>query len=221
MNNCTTNNKVNRLRLFASIAVLALTATASHAQLNVGSNAVPNAGAMLEISGTTKGVLMPRVSLINTTIWGLDGTQTAGMIIYNTNTGITSTNDIYPKHPDGKGVYYWDGTGWIAGGAGNFSTTAATQSNLIFVSTAVPVNGSSTFYTETDDNEAPIADPALQSQPANLYIGSDGSSWIWNGSTYVTKVLPKPGDHDWYIAKTTAAPTNINQSAYGMGFRGV
>ncbi|WP_149239715.1 hypothetical protein [Dyadobacter sp. 32] len=100
----------------AGIFAAALFCSASvFAQVKIGDNpTVINAGSALEIESTNKGLLMPRVSLSNTTTWGLLGTQVAGMHVYNTNTGITSSNTDYPTLIAKKGEYYWDGTGWVA-----------------------------------------------------------------------------------------------------------
>lgn len=219
--NCSIPFIPRSLRPGCLIALLLLLGNTLHAQINVGSSTAPNTGAMLEVSGTTKGVLMPRVSLTSTTTWGLDGTQTAGMTVYNTNASITSGNETYLKHPDGKGVYYWDGTGWVAGGASTFGPPVAPESDVVFVDVNNPNTGGAVFYTETDDNDAPVNNNTLKSQTTSLYVAANGSTWVWNGSAYVTKNLPKPSDHDWYIAKTTAAPTNIYQKAYAMGARGI
>jgi hypothetical protein len=101
-----------------SIIVAALlfgAASVSNAQVKVGDNpGVINAGSVLELESTDKGLLMPRVSLTNTTTWGLAGTPTAGMHVFNINTGITSTNPAYPSAINKIGEYYWDGTGWLA-----------------------------------------------------------------------------------------------------------
>ncbi|ETZ22417.1 hypothetical protein [Pedobacter sp. V48] len=79
------------------------------AQTGIG-NRNPDPSAQLEISSTTKGVLMPKVVLTATTTFTLAGnTGTAGMVVYNTNASITGT-PAYPAY--GTGLYTWDGTGW-------------------------------------------------------------------------------------------------------------
>ncbi|MCF0054856.1 hypothetical protein [Dyadobacter sp. CY356] len=85
------------------------------AQVKIGNNpTVINAGSALEIESATKALLMPRISLTNTTTWGLDGTSAAGMHVFNTNMSITSSNTTYPTLVSKIGEYYWDGTGWVA-----------------------------------------------------------------------------------------------------------
>ncbi|WP_254411163.1 hypothetical protein [Dyadobacter diqingensis] len=89
--------------------------SASFAQIKAGDNPTTiNPGSVLELESTNKGLLMPRISLTNTTTWGLAGTAVAGMHVYNTNLSITSTNPAYPTIAAKKGEYYWDGTGWVA-----------------------------------------------------------------------------------------------------------
>lgn len=89
--------------------------SSAFAQVKIGDNPTTiNAGSVLEMESTNKGLLMPRVSLTNTTTWGLAGTQAAGMHVYNTNTAITSSNLDYPALAAKIGEYYWDGTGWVA-----------------------------------------------------------------------------------------------------------
>ena len=71
-------------------------------QAQVGINTTnPSDDAMLDISSTDKGVLIPRVNIEDlTTIAPITGGTTESLLVYNTNT-IT-----------GKGFYYWDGAAW-------------------------------------------------------------------------------------------------------------
>ena len=92
-----------------------------NAQVTIGSNSVPNAGAVLDIiSGANKGLLMPRVALTSTRkfspVISTDGTlntgfnvkHTEGMTVYNTATDNSDTG--YEVSP---GYYYNDGTKWV------------------------------------------------------------------------------------------------------------
>jgi len=105
-------------------ASLALLGTITQAQVKVGDNpGTINGGSALEIESTNKGLLMPRVALTSTTTWGLAGTPTAGMSVYNTGTGLSSSNTAYPAA--GVGEYYWDGTGWVSKKGGAQSSVGA------------------------------------------------------------------------------------------------
>lgn len=109
------NLHMKTFRLHCIAAALVLSAALAQAQVKVGDNPTTiNPGSVLELESTNKGLLMPRISLTNTTTWGLLGTAAAGMHVYNTNTAITSTNTSYPTLTAKVGEYYWDGTGWVA-----------------------------------------------------------------------------------------------------------
>lgn len=112
-------------------------------QVKFGDNKTTiNTGSLLELESTSKGLLLPRVSLTTTTTWsplaGTGGSTAAAMVVYvyNTNASITSSNTNYPVINGGKGVYYWDGSGWIGISmnglywslTGNTGTTASTSS---------------------------------------------------------------------------------------------
>jgi hypothetical protein len=107
-----------QLLLFPALFIACILLTnQGNAQQKIGDNPTTiNAGSVLELESTNKGLLMPRVTLTTTTTWGLAGTATAGMTVYNTAAGITSTNTSYPAN--GIGEYFWDGTGWVSKKAG-------------------------------------------------------------------------------------------------------
>lgn len=111
-----TKQLLHRSLLTAFVAAaISFSHTSVFAQVKIGDNPTTiNAGSALEIESTNRGLLMPRISLTNTTTWGLSGTAVAGMHVYNTNNAITSTNISYPTLAAKIGEYYWDGTGWVA-----------------------------------------------------------------------------------------------------------
>jgi hypothetical protein len=87
---------------FFSILLLLLTFVAQ-AQVGIGTTA-PNPNAVLDLTSTNKGFLMPRLALIST----IDPTPlnvfVEGMIVYNTAT----TGDVVP------GAYFSNGTSWVS-----------------------------------------------------------------------------------------------------------
>jgi hypothetical protein len=137
----------------------------ANAQICVGTTS-PNASAILDVSSTTKGVLLPSVNLTSATM-DLDAngttTQPVGLLVYNAGSALT------------KGFYYWSGSEWVP------ISSAATAKNI--------------YCNNTNPNSASIFDDVL---PATIhsstfvqnqnytYYGTDGSCWIWNGSTYIT-----------------------------------
>jgi len=98
--------------LFLLLFLLILGAANVIAQIRLGGDEAPNAAAVLDlnaddlISDGTQGLALPRVSLAsNNDKLGYSGLL-EGMLVYNTHAGMTGG--------DGVGVYYWDGSEWVA-----------------------------------------------------------------------------------------------------------
>jgi len=95
---------MNKILLNFSIAAALFSVTTINAQ-NIGINgsgAAPNGDAMLDVSSTTKGLLIPRVNIANlSTIAPVTGGSTTSLLVYNTNA------------TSGVGYYYWNGTKWV------------------------------------------------------------------------------------------------------------
>lgn len=90
----------------AILILICATGLRMQAQVNIGANTTPNADAMLEISGSAKGFLLPRVALSSTASFAPLSAHVAGMTVYNTATAGTAPNNVVP------GYYYNDGTQW-------------------------------------------------------------------------------------------------------------
>lgn len=111
---------MKKIFLTLIIILAAISFSNLNAQVTIGSNSVPNSGAVLDlISGGDKGLLMPRVALTSTRVFGpvksTDGTvyadhtnHTAGMTVYN-----TATNNSDTGYEVSPGYYYNDGTKWV------------------------------------------------------------------------------------------------------------
>lgn len=61
----------------------------------------PNQFAMLDVNSTDKGVLVPRMNLVDTA-HPISGAKPIGLLVWNDNTGFDK----------GKGFYFWTGTQW-------------------------------------------------------------------------------------------------------------
>lgn len=89
------------MRKITLMAALLGTAYFANAQVGIGTP-TPATSAMLEIASTNKGVLIPRVTLSNTkTMLTGNTTQLESLLVYNTATTTTGTDDVTP------GFYYW------------------------------------------------------------------------------------------------------------------
>jgi hypothetical protein len=107
---------------------------------NVGINstgATPAASAMLDISSSNSGLLIPRVALTATNAAGPITSPATSLLVYNTATAGTTPNNVVP------GYYYWNGTRWVP-----FSTAANTAWTLTGNSGTV---AGTNFLGTTDD----------------------------------------------------------------------
>jgi hypothetical protein len=90
----------------------------------IGVNAMtidPNA--VLELNSPTKGLLLPRLALVNTGSFApMASSPTAGMTVYNTTvkSGVEGSTEVTP------GFYYWDGTQWVRVGDSSSNTQTIT-----------------------------------------------------------------------------------------------
>lgn len=107
-------------KVFYSTLLFLVGITASvRAQVTIGLDVEPHKSAVLDLqSNGNRGLLLPRVSLTDVDVFGLNGEAdtASGMIVYNTNP------DIVGGSGEGKdvGAYLWDGEKWmpiVAGGA--------------------------------------------------------------------------------------------------------
>lgn len=83
-------------------SLLLLTSLGTFAQVGIGTTTPSGA---LDVTSTTDGMLIPRVSLTATNITTVT-TPTVSELVYNTNT-TGGANGVSP------GFYYWDGTLWV------------------------------------------------------------------------------------------------------------
>jgi hypothetical protein len=93
------------------ICALTLICFCASAQ-NVGINATaaaPDASAMLDVSATNKGLLIPRASLTSTVDVTTIPSPATSLLVYNTNASMTG---------GAIGYYYYSGSSWVAIGGG-------------------------------------------------------------------------------------------------------
>lgn len=89
------NKIINLMLLFTCV---------SYAQVGIGTTS-PDASAMLDVSSTDKGILIPRVSLVavSNTVSPIN-TPATGLMVWNINAAVTGGNGI--------GFYFFNGTTW-------------------------------------------------------------------------------------------------------------
>jgi hypothetical protein len=89
------------------LCFLSITFTAFSQNVGINSTAsTPDPSAMLDVSATDKGLLVPRLALTAANVAAPVTSPLTSLLIYNTATAGTSPNDVSP------GYYYWDGAKW-------------------------------------------------------------------------------------------------------------
>ncbi len=83
--------------------------------------AAPDTSAVLDVSSTTKGVLIPRVALTGTTDATTIPLPAISLLVYNT----ASASDVTP------GYYYWNGSKWVRFVSGNGDITCNTTNFIL------------------------------------------------------------------------------------------
>ncbi|MGI4897516.1 MAG: beta strand repeat-containing protein [Janthinobacterium lividum] len=115
------------------------TGFAQNVGISSSSSFVPDASAALDVSYTSKGLLIPRVTLTATNAAGPITSPATSLLVYNTATAGTSPNNVIP------GYYYWNGTVWIM--LSTSTQTAGSWSTTGNAGTSYPTN-----YFGTTDN---------------------------------------------------------------------
>jgi hypothetical protein len=124
--------KLKILSLSSLIVLFSLSLTAQNVGINP-TGVAPDASAMLDVSSTNKGVLIPRVALTLSTSSAPITAPATSLLVYNTAT----INDVSP------GYYYWNGSSWMRFFTGNQSDDWALTGNA-------GTNPSSNFLGTTD-----------------------------------------------------------------------
>lgn len=149
-----------------------------------GTGATPNASAMLDVSATNKGVLIPQVSLTSLTDATTIASPANSLMIYNTNTAITG----------GAGYYYNSGTSaspvWVPMLT---STSTLNQSVTDYYSTGGITVGSATGFTPVPGFPVTITVPANTSVLVTGSIGVQTSSGAATGFSSVDVVVALDG----------------------------
>jgi len=148
---------------------------ALNAQNKIGGTVGPSdANAFLELgdaTGSTKGLLLPRVSLQQTTLPNPLFAHVKGMLVYNITTNGTDKPDVT------EGIYYNDGTEWIklitTGGSGNAGTLTDANNGL-------GVNGGNTVQLGGALNQPTVltASAANTLSVKGLQLGNSSDSLI-------------------------------------------
>lgn len=180
--------------LLVILMIAACSVNNLHAQVTIGSNAEPNANAVLDlVSGTNKGLLMPRVALTRTDEPAPLSAHVAGMTVYNTGTsapGVPINNYVSP------GFYYNDGTKWVR----------------------LPLGATNWFYMPSVSFDTSVPVIGASKNLYNLYVSQFGAPAIKStGAPNAVPYLPAATDLYYYITSFDSAVfENISIDADGL-----
>ncbi len=105
-------NMVHKLRfmkkLYFLFIIMAWSIAPASAQVSINTTGnQPHSSAMLDVSASNKGLLMPRVALTSADNASPVASPATGLMVYNTAAAGTSPYKVCP------GLYYWSGSMWI------------------------------------------------------------------------------------------------------------
>jgi len=163
--------------------------------VGIGTSGAPSSKAIMEMTSTTTGVLIPRMTNAQRTSVAPGAAANQGLLIYQTDVGTTA--------PTGIGFYYWDGTAWTgigsntsgaSSGAFNYTSNMQVQDDFIgdYLQVAPWTSDATARYSTFDLgwSRSPII---TTSQPTN---------WADNG----TSTIDHPG-----VTKIRVTNSGANQ----------
>lgn len=157
--------------VFLSVFVLISTLTYSQ---NVGINstgAVADVSAILDVSSTNLGVLIPRVALVSANSNAPIGASIAtSLLVYNTATAGVVPNNVTP------GYYWWDGAKWKRFTDNDFLTYVQTATLYNVAATTLK---SVTVTTQANDKVLLIGQWDFSKNATASWVASE----IWRGGT--------------------------------------
>lgn len=156
---------------------------ASFSQIGINTT-FPNA--MLDVSATNQGILLPRVALTSaldnvTVINPQGGAIATSTMVYNTSTAGVSPNNVIP------GYYYWDGSRWVSVGSDgrDWTTTGntATNADVNFIGTTDNVDfrvrtNNTQRFNFTTNGRLRAYDNGNLTQPTYSWMG-DEDTGMW------------------------------------------
>lgn len=168
------------LKTFSIIVLLSLGIKVAYAQNNVGIGTnSPDASAVLDVTATDKGLLIPRVALVQTTNPSPVTSPATSLLVYNTAT----VNDVVPS------FYYWDGAQWVQVGAGGGATCvtldeaydcggAGVGRTILATDGAVEINKTTDFASNNYALYSTISSGTSSNPSAGVYVEHSGTQGV-------------------------------------------
>ncbi len=214
------NPHIMNTRVLKSIAVSAFILAAGHAlnaqNTGVGINitgAATDNSAILDVSASDKGILIPRVALTDAADLTTVPSAANGLLVYNTATAGTAPNNVTP------GFYFWDGSAWsrLVNDNGNITADnglTKTGNNIqlggtLITPTVIAKNGQNLTISGTGTT-------ALTGGIINMNVGSNFAVNIGTGSTTGAVTLGGTGTQTINVGSSgTTSVKTVNVGSSG------
>ncbi|PQA89987.1 hypothetical protein B0A69_21440 [Chryseobacterium shigense] len=216
------------------------------AQVGIGISS-PNTNAEVDVTSTSKGLLLPRIALVSTNSASPLSAHVAGMTVYNTATNTSvAANPVYP------GEYYNDGTQWLRKSTWNdtrmitgggitdaISLTTAdvvaeTASTTILSTISFTLDRPSTVefsadvstrYTASGSNTTPLSDGAVKLCTLNFQFttapsGVSTTAFFGDHSTSYTTALSSAGTATGDVYLNPYGVITLPVGSYVLNLRG-
>ncbi len=204
---------MKKILLMCMLGTGAYTLNAQTAGVGINTTgAAANNNAMLDVSATNKGMLIPRVDLVALTSniitsFGISATPTTSLLVYNT------TVSTLPSTVFQTGFYYWDGSSWTKLNTGATSSAATgwslagnsgtTASNFIGTTDALPLSLRTTGLDRMTINAAGNVGIGTTAPAKKLHIVSSAEALrIEGASPWIGFAEPGVGNYNGYLYQT-------------------
>ncbi|OAD91225.1 hypothetical protein A7A78_13080 [Aequorivita soesokkakensis] len=197
------NMYVPQLKAFAFFCLLTIFSLSAFAQVGIGIP-TPADASVLDVTSSTKGVLVPRMSISNlATIAPVTGGSTTSLLVYNTNT------------TTGPGFFFWNGSRWTPIDGGNdWQTSGNANTN--------PGTGVGENYLGTSDNTNLIV---ATDGTERMVVENDGQVSVNGGPLYSTDRFTSLGEDGERAISGYSSGSGIgvygNNNGTGIGIYGV
>ena len=180
-------------KLFFFILLVVASNASIYAQVTIGSNAEPDANAVLDLQSATKGLLLPRLALSRSDSPSPLSAHTAGMTVYNTATSSESVPFEYYVSP---GLYFNDGSKWVR----------------------LPMGYNNWFYMPSVAFDTSVTATGQTKNLYNLYYGQFQNPLVKSaGAPVSVPYIPAATDLYYYITDyDTSVFTNVTINASGV-----